>query len=238
MAVALATQSSVQSSATNASCTVTFGTHGPSGITSGDLLLAWDAATGGTGDITFGTTPTGWTKELEINDTGGDRIAGALYSKVSDGSESSVVFPALAASGSAANSRTAIVLRITGQKASGWLDASSTTAVDTSTPIVVTGVTTTVDNCLVIYLVAGHSTGVRTHTWATATEAWDGSADVSTGDASSNTGATLTQATAGATGTASSTASAAQNAVGACIAIAPAVAATGRRARMILTGVG
>lgn len=232
-APAIATVSSNMTSTGFNDITVTYASDGPSGIAAGDLLLAL-VAVNGEGSTPVFTTPGGWTKREEtIRTTGSARIGAAVFWKIAGASETSVqfvVFPNALTSG-----LTAKVVRITGVDPTTPINASVATADSGNDPYSITGVTTTVNDCLVFYLVGGSSLPTRTYTFSLGTEQWDFATDP--GGAVTQAASTLVQAVAGATGTETADPSAATTSAGFCVAIAPSPS-TGNHRKLPILGVG
>lgn len=205
---------------TNADLTFTFASDGPSGIVAGSLCVAHITLNGASTTPAF-ATPGTWNKAQEsIGATGGNKPGTAVFWRIMDGTETTVTFTATP--NATTSGMVGKVLRITGHDPVTPINTSSTTAADTAlaSSYVLNGVTTTVDDCLVLSLTGSMAASVRTVTPPiTVSEIYDFGADP--GDAASQAGATETRATAGATGTRTFTISANAFNAGVAIAIAP-----------------
>lgn len=188
----------------------------PSGVTTGDLLIA---------QVTISTnvtpnTPSGWT--LERSDVAaGNIVRSFIFSRVADGTEGATqTFDAPGSGRWAAG-----ILRISGADTTTPVDVDGATVDNgnpASTNMVAPSVTTTVDNTLVLRFYA-LSDGRNSNSTPTGlTEAYDTASGFGAGVTCSC--AYVDQASAGASGTATSTTSAQtpEYTVSQTVAIAPA----------------
>jgi len=123
----------------------------PSGIQSGDLLLAllcrdsFDPESFPDGYFSFSLT--GFTEFLSIKSNDSDTTIQAFY-RVADGTEGG----SITATSSQSRTSVGFYLRLTGVDTSSPINVVGARAADTSPPITMTAVTTTVDDCLAFAL--------------------------------------------------------------------------------------
>lgn len=173
------------------------------GIVSGDLLIAQVAIDAVA--ATAITPPSGWTQVLHSSfpNEGGDGCEAAIFEKVAGGSEPSSYTFSFAAS----EEGMCAVIRIDGQHASAYIDASaqaSDNGFSLTDPVAPT-VTTTVADCLVLRFYA-HGNGLLASPYAppSHTGIHNTSSDntTATGGSAQGGAAYIDQASAGASGTA------------------------------------
>jgi hypothetical protein len=218
--------------------TVTFSADGPSTPNAnnapnvGDVYVAHVNSVAALGfNAVLGATA-GWT----VYKSEEGRVNVAYFVKVMDGTETGATF--LASPSDTATGMTCKVARITGAHATpvNASNVGQSRGINVTTYDVL-GVTTTVDDCLVLYGVGAQSGAVRTFTSPGAlTEQWDFGTDP--GDAAMQTTGSKTQAAAGATGTQQFSLSGTATTIGVCIAIAPALVTTRSTNRRLVLGVG
>ena len=183
----------------------------PTGIAAGKLLFAMLTADAGF-DI-YTTTPSGWTKLIGY---GANSTTFAVFYKVATGSESDVTFTS-----TSSGEKIGWYLVISGNNATP-IDVSGTSTNGSSFTHAITEVTTTVDNCLVIYVLSfdgndGNPFSVSGTGWSESDEQSAG-----TGAGTDACWGTKEQATAGLTGNATVGSSGSDGSAHAQIAIAPA----------------
>ncbi len=214
----------VQQSAT-ARTTVSFGQ--PSGSVTGDLLMAIvidDNAIG-----VDWSAKTGWNLPINIGTTLSDSTL-AIYWRIQDGTES---WPETF-SATRSNERGGVMLRITGVNTSAPINASLASAAAQASSYNILGVTTDIDDCLILYGFTldggdGAPFGVTGTGWSEFQEIVNGTAT----NQSSGCMGQRDLASQGSAGTAAiSFAGGADGCIGAQIAIAPAAGGVSIAARM------
>lgn len=232
----IASSTAVKKGETSTDLLFTYAVDGPSGLTAGELIVIETSACGASA-VAF-ATPTDWNAIQSSASSTGSVFSGCTaFWRYYDAAELTVALTATP--NSATSGFVAIIHRITGAHASVPINTSSTTtgSAGNVASLTITGVTTTVNECLVFFLAGAAATGGRTETWTGPSEIFDDLFDP--GSASSFSAATLVQTTAGATGTALATPSASCNMTGICFAIAPPSVVTARESdRRLLLGVG
>lgn len=218
MAVPVIAASSADSTGnTNVELTISF----PTGTVSGSLLLLFVTQYNSGADPAFGTI-TDWTKLQEsIQLSGSNRSGTALYWRFADGVATNVT--TITSPNSTAFGLCGKILRITGAHATTPIHLSSSSSPDVTIgagdPMTLTGLTTTENDCLAIFLAGTAGVSVVTHTWTVATEQGDFGTDP--GGAANLTWATKSMAVAGATGNPTVEPSGSCSGTGVAVAIAP-----------------
>lgn len=235
-APSIAASSSNKVGHTQTGVLVTYSIDGPSGIVADSLLLGFAVSGFGTG-TNFDNTAATYAQAVEsAMGSGTARNAVTAFSLLAGGSETSETFDATP--DSVNNGMCVKVVRITGHRTVGYVHQTAATAGATiaSGAYAVSGVTTTVPDCLVFYIVG--ASGVRTFTQDAGSEQWDFATSTPTNDVSM-CGVILTQASPGATGTINFTPNTySTTCTGICIAIASPAAATNPAQRLPILGVG
>lgn len=191
---------------TQASSASTLTITKPSGVVSGDLLVAFVSGTNAEG---FGTVPafsgpSGWTQRAEFSSsfTSGVGETLSLWTKVASGSEPSNY--TWTNTGTPASIHLAGgIARISGQHASDFWHKLATDTVNnsSSTTFAATGVTTTVDDCLILRVCANERAQNATPVIPSGyTSMW--SQVSASSQRNENVAGRSSQETAGATGTA------------------------------------
>jgi hypothetical protein len=211
----------------------TTATDGPSGIANGELLLAVLSSSGSSTPTI--TAPAGWNTARQQGVDGGVAAAVGVFWRIASSEPATYTF--LSNANSATQGMTGKILRITGHDPTTPINIAGDNTTTGSDNLVVNGVTTTVNDCLMFYIVGGARSVIRTFSWPTITEAWDFGTDP--GNANYMSAATKTHASAGPTGTHNAVGDAASDSlVGVCVAIAPTPSVSVPRSRLPVLGIG
>lgn len=188
----------------------------PSGVVSGDLLIT-ALVTQATSTSLSIVTLSGWTLIRQSAIGGANDKQHAVYYRIAGGSEPSTWTWTLS-NGGATTYWSNAVSRITGIDTTNPINISGIQANASSASVTAPSITTTVNDCLLLF--TGADTNGRTYTAPTGmVEKWEDRVNGTFDD--SHSGAVETLTTAGATGTRAATLNAATINVGCLIAIAP-----------------
>lgn len=203
----------VQASTTRSSATANATGDRPTGTVDGDLLIAFVLIATGT---TVSGVPSGWNLEDNTGNAAGCRVV--TYTKIASSEPATWTWTLNTATNNAVH-----VLRIDGHDPTTYVNVDGGQANDSaSTSVVAPSVTTTKDNCLLIFAggINANATQTAPGSMTEVTDALGGGSARALETAQQALGA------AGATGTRTSTASASAVNVGYLIAIAPPPAAS------------
>lgn len=201
---------SAQHSSGNGSTSITV--TAPSGVADGDLLVVF---IGINSSISISAAPSGWTLQ-ESRSNGAVGLAVSVYTKIASSEGASWTWTASASANYAAHA-----LRVTGHDASTFYNIDGSQAnTSASTSVTAPTITTTEDDCLLLY--CGYIKAATTFTAPSGmTEVLDGQSGSSNRTMET---ASETFATAGATGTRAATAGTSDVSIAVLLALAPSTA--------------
>lgn len=231
----IADDSTNKTSHTQAGLTFTYASDSVAGIVVGSLLIAVIGVSAGGSTPVFSAAPAGWNKDIEsIMATGSVRNGIAVFSHIVTDpvTDLSVTFDATPAANN--NGMTGKLMRIAGHAPTGYIHKTQATAGGSNvTTYPITGVTTEVPDCLVLYCCS--AAGARSFTESIGTELWEFNSAAT--NINSSCGNSLDKTTAGASGT--NTFTPHTNSTTAGLSFAIASPGVGRSAQSrLLTGVG